>query len=157
MLIRARGMVLVILALGAMEPSAQSPALKAVMREKLNNTQQLLEAVITADYAAMERYTERLGRISYTEIASWQAVAQPDYAGQSTRSCWAKEHRGCHARVQQHDLDLYALSFIRAQSANRLTHPARAVVPSGPRRRHSGDEGASRRRLLRGRQVETIT
>jgi hypothetical protein len=86
MLLRFRGMVLgVILALGAMEPSAQSRALKAVMREKLNNTQQLLEAVITADYAAMERYTDRLGRISYTEIASWQAVAQPDYVGQAVR------------------------------------------------------------------------
>lgn len=74
----------VLLALEAVEPSAQQPTLKAAMREKLANTQQLLEAVIRADYVGMQVDTERLSRITYTEIASWQEVAQPDYVRQAT-------------------------------------------------------------------------
>lgn len=69
---------------GAAGPSAQSPTLKTAMREKLANTQQLLEAVITVDYAGIERYAERLSRISYTEIASWQSAQEPDYVKQAT-------------------------------------------------------------------------
>jgi cytochrome c553 len=69
---------------GAAWPSAQSPTLKTAMREKLVNTQQLLEAVVTADYGGIERYAERLSRISYTEIASWQSAQEPEYVKQAT-------------------------------------------------------------------------
>jgi hypothetical protein len=70
---------------GARRPAGQVPTLRTAMREKLANTQQLLEAVVTANYAEMTRYSELLSRISYTEIASWQAVAQPDYVRHATQ------------------------------------------------------------------------
>lgn len=76
--------VLTILALGTGGPSAQSLGLKPVMREKLENAQRLLAAVVTADYTGITRYTDRLGRITETEIASWQTVAQPEYTKQAT-------------------------------------------------------------------------
>lgn len=69
--------------LGSAGPSAQSPTLKTEMREKLTNAQQLLGAVVTADYAGIDRYAERLSRISYTEVSSWQSAAQPDYVRQA--------------------------------------------------------------------------
>ncbi len=72
-----------VVAPGAVGPSAQSPTLKTAMREKLGNTQQLLEAVITVDYVGMIRSAERLSRISYAEIASWQDVSRPDYTRQA--------------------------------------------------------------------------
>jgi hypothetical protein len=53
------------------------------MRDKLSHTQQLLEAIVTADFPAVDRHAERLSRISYAEIASWQANAQPDYVQQA--------------------------------------------------------------------------
>ena len=62
----------------ATQTSAQIP-LKTAMHEKLANAQQLMRAVITGDYAAVERYSRSLGRISETEIGSWQARANPDY------------------------------------------------------------------------------
>ena len=73
----------VLAALGSAGPSAQSPTLKAEMREKLNNAQQLLGAVVTADFAGIDRSAERLSRISFAEISSWQASAQPEYVRQA--------------------------------------------------------------------------
>jgi hypothetical protein len=64
-------------------PAAQSPALEMAMRDKLSHTQQLLEAIVTADFPAVDRHAERLSRISYAEIGSWQANAQPDYVQQA--------------------------------------------------------------------------
>jgi hypothetical protein len=81
------GVILVglILAFQVSGPLAQSDVLRTVMREKLANTQGLLEAVVRADYVSMARYSELLSRITYTEIASWQAVAQPDYIRNATQ------------------------------------------------------------------------
>jgi hypothetical protein len=77
-------MVLGVTGPNAQTPAGQVPTLRTAMREKLTNTQQLLEAVITANYGGMTRYSELLSRISYTEIASWQAVAQPEYVRYAT-------------------------------------------------------------------------
>ena len=42
--------VVLVLVLGGHDSSAQSPNLRSIMREKLTNTQQLLEGVVTANY-----------------------------------------------------------------------------------------------------------
>lgn len=67
-----------VLAFGIVQPSAQTP-LQMAMREKLGNTQRLLADVIKADYEGIYRNATPLSRISETEIASWQARANPDY------------------------------------------------------------------------------
>jgi cytochrome c556 len=60
------------------------PTMKSEMRAKLTNTQALLEAVVTRDFAAMDRLAGQLSRISEMEIASWQAQpAAPQYAQQA--------------------------------------------------------------------------
>ncbi|MEQ1573776.1 MAG: hypothetical protein ABL993_05970 [Vicinamibacterales bacterium] len=64
---------------------AQAPTLRTAMREKLANAQQLLEAVVRADFPAISRSADRLSRINDVEIASWQAVAQPAYTEQASR------------------------------------------------------------------------
>jgi hypothetical protein len=66
-------------------PFAQTPIMKTVMRDKLANAQQLLGFVVRADFAGISRSAEQLNRISETEIASWQAVNQPQYFQQATR------------------------------------------------------------------------
>lgn len=71
--------VAVALALGTGGPMAQTSGLKPVMREKLENTQRLLEAVVKADHAGIAKYAEPLGRISEAEIASWQVAAPGEY------------------------------------------------------------------------------
>jgi hypothetical protein len=71
--------VALVLILGTPAPTAQAPALRPIMREKLANTQQLLEGVVTGNLAIIDRYSERLARISDTEVASWQGSALPEY------------------------------------------------------------------------------
>ena len=63
---------------------AQNPTLKTLMRAKLLNTQRLLESLVTADYAAIQRDATALSRITEKEIVSWQLGAQAEYAKQAT-------------------------------------------------------------------------
>jgi hypothetical protein len=54
------------------------------MRAKLFNTQRLLESLVMADYAAIQRDADALSRITEKEIVSWQMGVQPEYAKQAT-------------------------------------------------------------------------
>ena len=62
--------------------SAQNPTLKTVMRDKIANARLLVGAVVGADFAAINRSALALGRISETEIATWQIGATPEYREQ---------------------------------------------------------------------------
>ena len=78
------GITLVVgLALGGQDSSGQSPNLRSIMRGKLTNSQQLLEGVVTANFAIVDRSADRLAQISYTEVASWQSNAEPEYLKQA--------------------------------------------------------------------------
>jgi hypothetical protein len=68
-------------ALAASRP-AQVPSMSTVMRDKLENTQELLEALVTADYAAMDAAAMRLGRVTEAEIGRWQTPGDPEYTRQ---------------------------------------------------------------------------
>lgn len=61
------------------DSSAQVRTLKPIMREKLANTQQLLEGVVRGDFVLMNRFGDRLGEITFTEVASWQNSGLPEY------------------------------------------------------------------------------
>ena len=63
---------------------AQNPSAKTLMRAKLASTQRLLESLVSADYAAIQRDADALGRITEKEIVSWQLGVQPEYAKQAT-------------------------------------------------------------------------
>jgi cytochrome c556 len=65
-------------------PSAQPSGLKPVMREKLENAQRLLEAVVRADHEAIAKSVEPLSRITEAEIASWQVAPPGEYAKHAT-------------------------------------------------------------------------
>jgi hypothetical protein len=67
----------------ASDSSAQNPTLRTAMHDKLANAQELLDALIHVDYAAIGRSADALHRISDTEIASWQVGAQPEYRRQA--------------------------------------------------------------------------
>ena len=74
-----------VLVLASGQSSAQNPTLRTVMRNKLAHAQQLLEAVVTSNYAAIGLSADALGRISETEIASWHAGARTEYVKQATQ------------------------------------------------------------------------
>jgi hypothetical protein len=76
--------VLSLALLAGYDASAQSPNLRSIMREKLTNTQQLLEGVVTANFTIVDKSADRLAQISYTEVASWQSKAEPEYLKQAS-------------------------------------------------------------------------
>jgi hypothetical protein len=76
--------VVLVLTLGGPNSSAQSPNLRSIMREKLTNTQQMLEGVVTANFAIVDKSSDRLAQISYTEVASWQSNPEPEYLKQAS-------------------------------------------------------------------------
>ena len=76
--------VLALSLLAGHDSSAQSPNLRSIMREKLTNTQQLLEGVVTANFTIVDKSADRLAQISYTEMASWQSKADADYLKQAS-------------------------------------------------------------------------
>jgi cytochrome c556 len=98
-----------ILVLAAGHSSAQNPTLKAAMRNKLVNTQQLLEAVVTADYPAIGRSVDALSQISETEIASWQVGAQPEYRKQAMQ--FVSSVQALHEAAANKDLDAVLMGY----------------------------------------------
>jgi hypothetical protein len=66
------------------DTSAQVPTMKTLMRQKLVESTRLLEAIVAVDYTGIGRSAAVLGRITETEIISWQLAARPEYAKQAT-------------------------------------------------------------------------
>jgi hypothetical protein len=101
----------ILLAIGAVEPSAGAggQVVKLAMREKLSNAQGLLEALVAADHASIARYAGRLGRISETEIASWQESAQPDYVRQASMFLLAVQ--GLNEAAGRQDIEAAAMEY----------------------------------------------
>ena len=83
-----RRKILVALTLAAIAPVVASPApqwpsLTPVMNEKADNAQRVLRPLVIGDFVAVDYYAERLGRLTSTEIASWQARPEPAYLAQA--------------------------------------------------------------------------
>lgn len=105
----ALGAVAVLGGFGDTGLSAQSPALRAAMREKLANTQSMLEAVVTADYDAIARYADPLSRISESEIALWQTPADPAYSQQAT--LFLLSVKGLREAAEERNIDAVSLEY----------------------------------------------
>jgi cytochrome c556 len=100
--------------------SAQNPTLRTAMRDKLAHTQRLLEAVVTADYAAVGRSAEALGKISDTEIIAWQDGAQPEYRRQA--ALFAFSVRGLRDAARRRNIDAVLAEFTTLVSSCTRCH-----------------------------------
>ena len=120
------------LALGVTSPAAQSPTLATAMRQKLANAQGLLEPIVKADFPLIARYAESLSRISETEIASWQTLAQPEYVEQAT--VFLLSVKGLREAAAARNMDAVASEYGRLISSCIKCHayvrtPRRASLP----------------------------
>jgi cytochrome c556 len=79
------------------------------MRAKLENARQLLEAVVGVDYAAIERAAAALGRLTETEIESWQSSVQPDYVNQA--AAFLSSVRRLHEAAAKRDIEEAILGY----------------------------------------------
>jgi len=74
---------LIVIIATAARPHAADPPMRAIMQTKLVNAQALLKAIVTANYADIDRAANALDRISEAEIVSWQNPPKPEYVKQA--------------------------------------------------------------------------
>ena len=60
---------------------AQTPATGRVMREKLGHSQKILEAILTSNFALLERESTALAKA--TDAPAWKVLKGPEYMKQS--------------------------------------------------------------------------
>ena len=91
----------------AVGPS-QGPALNNVMREKLEHTQKILEAVVTSDWVSLETHSRELERL--TDDPRWTVLKYPEYARQSAG--FRRAIRDLHTAAAQRDLEKTPKAYI---------------------------------------------
>ena len=99
---------------------AQNPTLKTLMRAKLANTQRLLESLVAADYAGIQRDADALSQISEKEIVSWQLGVQPEYAKQAT--FFVLSVRGLQQAAANRNIDAALHEYATLTSSCVLCH-----------------------------------
>ncbi len=107
---RTHAMVALVAGLVCLTPhtsSAQTPALRAVMREKLAHSQQLLDAMVTSNWAALEEHAVALRKV--TTRPAWAVLQSPEYARQTLRFDRALDDLIAAARRK--DLDEAPLAY----------------------------------------------
>ena len=99
--------VLLLVAVAGSVGSAQTPATGRVMREKLGHSQKILEAILTSNFALLERETAALAKA--TESPAWTALKGPEYMRQS--EAFLKALRELTDAAKGHDLDAAAQRY----------------------------------------------
>lgn len=122
-------LALVIMTTTPASPSAQSPSLKAAMQEKAQNAQSLLTPLVIGDFAGIERYASRLGRLTYAEVASWQAQPNSEYHQYAAAFLQAIEDigRAADARDVKRASTAYANLVSSCVSCHQLVKAERTV------------------------------
>jgi hypothetical protein len=79
-----------------------------VMRQKLGHSQKILEAILTSDYALLERESAAMAKV--TESQAWTtALRGPEYVRQS--EAFLRTLRELGASARERDLDLAAQQY----------------------------------------------
>jgi hypothetical protein len=99
--------VAVTTSLAVSNSSAQTTALNRVMRQKLENSQGLLAAVVTSNWADLERRSQALSRI--TNDPAWAVLNTPEYARQSQAFLHAAQD--LVEAAKRRDLDAAPLAY----------------------------------------------
>lgn len=115
-------------------PRAQTPALKTVMEEKVQNAQALLRPVVLGDFIAIDRYAARLGKLTYTEVASWQSNPDAEYQRQAAAFLDAIEALGlaADARDAARSSAAYGKLVASCTGCHALRKGARSVELTAP-------------------------
>jgi hypothetical protein len=116
----------------------QSPAVGSVMREKLQNTQKILEAVVTSNWTVLDVQTRALERL--TEDPRWMVLKYPEYAKYST--AFKDALRDLRAAAVARDLDktpqAYTTMTLKCVECHRYLARARIATDAGPARPTNG-------------------
>jgi hypothetical protein len=86
----------------------QGPPLNNVMREKLDHTQKILEAVVTNDWIGLETHSRELERL--TRDPRWIVLKYPEYARHS--SGFVRAIQDLHLAAAQRDLEQTPKAYV---------------------------------------------
>ena len=98
---------LLLVAIAGSAGIAQTPATGRVMREKLGHSQKILEAILTSNFALLDRESAALAKA--TESPAWTVLKSPEYMKQS--DAFLQALRELTAAVKERDLDAAAQRY----------------------------------------------
>ena len=101
-------LVLLLVAMSSTSGFGQTPGTRRVMREKLGHSQKILEAILTSNFALLERESAALG--AATKAPAWAVLLNgPDYMKQS--EAFLAALRELTSAAKDHDLDAAAQHY----------------------------------------------
>ena len=86
----------------------QGPELSAIMREKLQHMEKILEAVVTSDWSSLETHSRELERL--TNDPRWTILKYPEYARHS--AVFVKAVQDLHTAAAQRDLEKTPQAYV---------------------------------------------
>jgi cytochrome c556 len=98
---------LLLVAIAGSAGIAQTPATGRVMREKLGHSQKILEAILTSNFAMLDRESAALAKA--TESPAWTVLKSPEYMKQS--DAFLQALRELTAAAKERDLDAAAQRY----------------------------------------------
>ena len=87
---------------------AQTPETGRLMRDKLTHSQRILEAIMTSDFASLQR--ESAAMVRATELPAWSVLKSPEYLRQS--AAFVRANQDLQEAAQARDLDAAALDYM---------------------------------------------
>jgi hypothetical protein len=101
-------LVSVMLAVSVATVPAQTAATRRVMRDKLTHAQKIMEAIMTSDFALLDRESAALVRA--TELPAWSILTSPEYLRQS--AAFVRANQDLRDAAKARDLDAAALDYM---------------------------------------------
>jgi cytochrome c556 len=127
-IIKSSLLVLCVVATAGLSSSAQTAPVHRVMRDKLEHSQKVLEAVVTSNWAQLDREARALAKA--TQDPAWSVLQMPEYVRYSQAFLRATDN--LTAAAEQRDLEAASLGFISLStscvSCHRYLSRARTVT-----------------------------
>jgi hypothetical protein len=102
------GLLIALTAISGLSVPAQTPATGRVMREKLTHSQKVLEAIMTSNFALLERESVELAKV--VESPAWSVFNGPEYARQS--AAFLRATQDLEDAAKAHDLDAATMHYV---------------------------------------------
>ena len=99
--------ILLLVVVSGWDGAAQTPSTRRVMREKLGHSQKILEAILSSNFALLERESAALAKA--TEAPAWNALKSPEYLKES--EAFLKALRELTDAAKEYDLDAAAVRY----------------------------------------------
>jgi hypothetical protein len=100
--------VLAVIVMSGANVPGQTLSTGRVMREKLAHSQKILEAIMTSDFASLDRESRELERA--TESPAWSAFSSPEYLRQG--AAFLRATADLREAAKGRDLDAAALHYM---------------------------------------------